>query len=253
MAATSEEAIHALVDSEALNQPTLTVRGTGAEMPTIAKAVRDALINGSVRQTVSADGLAVLLDQHDRHQAPFYQPGPRPVAAAADLVLVVDEAQVAPDIWLVRSVLVAVRELGSLATGEVVPGSGASFHVGNPSSFGRNAPSITARGEGFCKKDLPPERYQYSAIRAAEVNARANLLAQLKSELWSGGGTSFGQLDEDQVTQRLAGNLRNSFTVREDWDADNCRAVVIMGLGRTPSSLAQEGTDAWWRDAFPLR
>ena len=153
--------------------PPVAVAHTKAVSPELVDAVRDVFSGAGGRQTVSGAWLEVILETQSSQQSGAYTPAPREGLEQADLVLAIDEAQAASGLTHVRGALLTLRAGGpeqEYGAGEIVPGSNTSVYVRAPDTAG-----LVVRGEGYCNRDFPSDRWRYSAFKAAEVDAAAAL------------------------------------------------------------------------------
>ena len=235
--------------------PLVTVAHTKAVSPALVDAVRDALASIGARQAASGGWLGLIMETQTQQESGVYTPAPRAGLARPDLVLAIDEAQVAPDLRRVRGALLTLRAGGPeqerpLGAGEIVPGSATSVYVGTTPAPG--AAGLQARGEGYCNRDLPSGRWRYTAVEAAKVAAKAALVRARQGETVRGtNATEDGILRENRNRTVTEGELGSVVVVSEEFDASNCRAVVTVTDGRAPPG--ERNTYAWrWPSLHPL-
>ncbi len=93
-------------------------------------------------------------------------------------------------------------------------------------------PLFMARGEGYCNRKLDPSLWRYSALRAAELEARALILEKYrKFTIISQREEKGRRLEED--TGRLYGKWEGKFRflrVAEYFDEKLCRAEMVLEL-----------------------
>ena len=229
--------------------PPVAVAHTKAVSPELVDAVRDVFSGAGERQTVSGAWLEVILETQSSQQSGAYTPTPRAGLEQADLVLAIDEAQAASGLTHVRGALLTLRAGGTereYGAGEIVPGSNTSVYVRAPDTAG-----LVVRGEGYCNRDFPSERWRYSAFKAAEVDAAAALArARHGATVRESGSAGGAGLEAHRAETRTEGVLRSAVVESRHFDPSSCRAVVTLtDTGISPR--AQHDADHEWLS--PLR
>ena len=224
--------------------PPVAVAHTKAVSPELVDAVRDVFSGAGERQTASGAWLEVILETQNSQQSGAYTPAPRAGLEQADLVLAIDEAQAASGLTLVRGALLTLRAGGpeqEYGAGEIVPGSNTSVYVRAPDTAG-----LVVRGEGYCNRDFPSDRWRYSAVKAAEIDAAAALArARHGATVQESGSAGGGGLEAHRTETRTEGELRSVVVVSRHFDPSSCRAVVTL-TDTEISPRAQHDTDHEW-------
>lgn len=229
------------------DEPRVAVSATEAVSPDVIEAVHNAISSAGGRQTARGPWLEVLVDVQNRLQGIDYAPAPRAELVQPDLVLAIDEAEAGPDLRLVRGALITLRAGNSEGSeaGEIVPDSAMSAYVGKAPEPGESE-WIEVNGTGFCNKKLPVERWRYSAVRAAEIAARAELARARCEETVEGSRRSSAQqLEKDDVINKVECAITATRVVSEHFDASSCRAVVTLTDGRAPPGVRHDEDIAW--------
>ena len=207
--------------------PPVAVAHTKAVSPELVDAVRDVFSGAGGRQTASGAWLEVLLEAQNQQQSGAYPPAPRAGLEPANLVLAIDEAQAGVGLTHVRGALLTLRAGGleqEYGAGEIVPGSAASVYVQAPGPAG-----LVVRGEGYCNRDFPSDRWRYSAMKAAEVDAAAALVrAREGATVRESSRTVDGRLREHRTETRTEGHLPGVVVKSSHFDPSSCRAVVTL-------------------------
>ena len=228
-------------------EPRVAVAATEAVSPDVIEAVQVAMSGAGERQTASGSWLEVITKVQNITQGIDYAPSPRAELAQPNLVLAIDEADAGPDLRLVRGALLTLRTEDSewSGAGEVVPDSSTSVYVGKAPEPG-TADWLTASGTGFCNRDISREKWRYTAMRAAEVAARAALARARCGETVEGSRTSRNQqLTEDEESSKVECTLSATYVMSEHFDATSCRAVVTMTDRRPAPRVQQDEDDTW--------
>ena len=231
-----------------VEEPRLAVAATEAVSPDVIEAVRVAMSGAGERETAGGSWLEVIAKVQNVTQAPGYESAPRAELVQPDLVLAIDESHAGPDLRLVRGALLTLRDEDAewRGAGEVVPGSSTSVYVGKAPEPGA-ADWLTASGTGYCNRNLSQDRWRYTAMRAAEVGARAALARARCGETVEGSRTSRNQqLTEDEESGKVECTLSATWVMSEHFDATSCRAVVTM-TDRRPAPGVQQDKDVTWR------
>ena len=232
---------------DGVEEPRLAVAATEAVSPDVVEAVQVAMSGAGERQTASGSWLEVITKVQNVTQGIDYAPAPRAELVQPDLVLAIDETQAGPDLRLVRGALLTLRTEGSewSGAGEVVPDSSTSVYVGKAPEPG-TADWLTARGTGYCNRKISQDRWRYTAMRAAEVAARAALARARCGETVEGSRTSRNQqLTEDEESSKVECTLSATYVMSEHFDASSCRAVVTMTDRRPASGAPREEAVSW--------
>ena len=232
--------------------PPVAVAHTKAVSPELVDAVRDVFSGAGERQTVSGAWLEVILETQSSQQSGAYTPAPREGLEQADLVLAIDEAQAGIGLTHVRGALLTLRAGGpeqEYGAGEIVPGSNTSVYVRAPDTAG-----LVVRGEGYCNRDFPSDRWRYSAFKAAEVDAAAALArARHGATVRESGSVSGGSsLEAHRTETRTEGVLRSVVVESRHFDPSSCRAVVTLtDTGASPRAQ-HDAVHKWFSGLRPL-
>ena len=231
----------------AAEPPLVAVAYTETVSPDVIEAVRDVLSSTGMRQTASGAWLEVLVQIQNRMQSGAYTPAPRAALAQADFVLAIDEIQAAPGLALMRAAVLTLSAGGVdrwRGAGEIVPGSAVSAYVGTavaPGTIG-----LKVKGTGYCNRSLPSERWRYSALRAAELDAQAAWLRARGGEtVRASSGTAFRRLEANRVTAEVHGDPTPARVVSTYFDPSSCRAVVALTDDQAAPARRDRDT-AWW-------
>lgn len=233
---------------DGVEEPRLAVAATEAVSPDVIEAVQVATSGAGERQTASGSWLEVITKVQDIAQGVIYEPAPRAGLVQPDLVLAIDEAAAGPDLRLVRGALLTLRAEGSewRGAGEVVPDSSTSVYVGKAPEPGA-ADWLTASGTGYCNRKISQDRWRYTAMRAAEVAARAALARARCGETVEGSRTSRNQqLTVDEESSKVECTLSATYVMSEHFDVSSCRAVVTM-TDRRPAPGAPQDKELTWQ------
>lgn len=215
---------------DTVDEPRVAVAATEAVSPDVIEAVQVAMSGAGERQTASGSWLEVILKVQNTMQTDDYAPAPRPELVQPDIVLAIDEAAAGPGLRLVRGALLTLRARDAewSGAGEVVPNSTTSVYVGRTPEPGA-ADWLEASGTGFCNKSKAREVWRNTAVRAAEVSARAALARARCGETVEGSRTARDQrLDEDTEVSKVECTISDTYVVSEHFDASSCRAVVTL-------------------------
>ena len=232
---------------DGVEEPRLAVAATEAVSPDVIEAVQVAMSGAGERQTASGPWLEVITKVQNVTQSPDYASAPRADLVQPDLVLAIDETHAGPDLRLVRGALLTLRTEGSewRGAGEVVPDSSTSVYVGKAPEPGA-ADWLTASGTGYCNRKISQDRWRYTAMRAAEVAARAALARARCGETVKGSRTSRNQqLTEDEESSKVECTLSATYVMSEHFDATSCRAVVTMTDRRPAPGAPREEAVSW--------
>ena len=237
----------AIARRDVVGESRLAVATTEAVSPEVIDAVQVALSTVGERQTVGGPWLEALAKVMNATQGSDYAPAPRAELVQPDLVLAIDESPAGPGLRLVRGALLTLRAEDSewSGAGEVVPGSSTSVYVGRALEPGA-ADWLTARGSGYCNRALPQGRWRYTAMRAAELAARAALARARCGETVEGSRTNRnGQSTEDEERSEVECTLPATHVMSEHFDAESCRAVVTVTDRRPAPGVPREETPIW--------
>ena len=232
---------------DGVEEPRLAVAATESVSPDVIEAVQVAMSGAGERQTAGGSWLEVITNVQNTTQGIIYEPAPRAELVQPDLVLAIDETHAGPDLRLVRGALLTLRAEGSewSGAGEVVPDSSTSVYVGKAPEPGA-ADWLTASGTGYCNRKISQDRWRYTAMRAAEVNARAALARARCGETVEGSHTSQGQqLTDDTQSAKVECTLSATWVMSEHFDASSCRAVVTMTDRRPAPGTPQDKGLTW--------
>ena len=232
---------------DGIEEPRLVVAASEAVSPDVIEAVQVVMSGMGERQTADGPWLEVLTKVQNFTQGPSYEPAPRAERVQPNLILAIDESAAGPDLRLVRSALLTLRDEHAewSGAGEVVPDSSTSVYVGTAPGPG-SAGWLTASGTGYCNRDISQDRWRYTAERAAKVAARAALARARCGETVEGSRTVRNQqLTEDEERSRVECTLSATHVMSEHFDATSCRAVVTMTDRRPAPGVQQEEDDTW--------
>ena len=226
---------------DTVDEPLVAVAATEAVSPDVIEAVQVAMSGTGERQTATGPWLEVIAKVQTTTQDPVYAAAPRAGLVQPDIVLAIDEADAGPGLRLVRGALLTLRTEDAewSGAGEVVPDSSTSVYVGKAPEPGAED-WLTVSGTGFCNRERPQGTWRYTAVRAAELSARAALARARCGETVEGSRTSEGQkLTGDAESSKVECTLSATHVVSEHFDASSCRAVVTL-TDRRPGPGVQQ-------------
>ena len=194
---------------------------------TVVTAVAQALDRAGIEQVMAGDLLALTVRSQDLLQSSAFMPEERALLRQAD-VMVALTGKVNGVHLLLQARAVTLRPLEYkgrwLDAGEAVPGS----HVSLPVSY--NGARLSA-GTGFCNKKLPRNRWRYSALRAAVLNAQAAFLYSMGAEIGSSARiTPEGTLAGDSIEYRSLSPAPQGRIVGSWFDPVTCSASVLVAF-----------------------
>ena len=205
-------------------EPVLLVFGDQVPLG-LRESLKEALSREGIRLCAEGKDLYLFLKAREDFQKALYEPEALPWLKRARWIVAVAGVPQGKSL-LVRTALFEVSER-----------AGTTPPKGVVSVIIRLArPLFMARGEGYCNRRLDPSLWRYSALKAAELEARVSILEKYRDfSITSQKKEKARVLEEETV--RLYGKWGGNFRflrVAEYFDEKLCRSEVVLELEEGP-------------------
>lgn len=195
------------------------------------RALKEAFSQAGVRLSAEGEDLDLLLTTLDDFQKAIYEPCVRARLKKARWLVAVSGLLQGRALTLTVAVFDLEGQVGTISQGNV-------FSM----TVSLREPIFMAEGTGYCNRHLPEYLWRYSALEAAELDARSRILQMLKAF-----SMEYEQIERGRKltgdSLRLRGRVVGRFRFRrvsEAFDEDACMARVLLELS---ASAAQEEKD----------
>lgn len=224
----------------------VTVAHTSGVSPAVVAAVGVELGKRDARQAVKGHWLHELDKQQTREQSVMYQPSPREALQPAHVVLALNQSRVDSDTYRIDAVLMSMTDIIGergvrYRAGEVIPQSSIAVHW---QTVDVKDPRISAKGTGFCNRKIDQSRWRYTAERAAELDARSNLMTRLQQAQVERVSEREGKvLSRESANLSVRGSLPPTQLLGVEFDAEQCRAEARVAVMARPEPVQEK---QWW-------
>jgi DNA-binding transcriptional MerR regulator len=189
--------------------------------------------NGMTYIPMTGKWLDVIINAQDQFEMEIYPGSHKEQMATANVVLALDYTSIHQDLAVIRAQLftlkgidISLKKKQHVLAAMAIPECSSSGYL----MIGKKQVTIQAIGVGICNKDVYDEPlWEYSALKAANLDAMAGLGEKVKSEIITNVESSKNKIGQQKIESYSHFIIENvDPPIKEIFDEKRCVATVIV-------------------------